>query len=159
MKKLIFCCLVVFMGACKDKDKDVDPDQDYAQEFVGDYRTLTINNNVIGTEHIWGITRVNNNQLKIAYTKNITVSVPGSEVKSWQKLELANVVTTESNKFTINEIVDMQSQDGAITKQKLEGQGTKVVNAAGVPQINIDLTLTNTANGVSNTEYLEFKKQ
>jgi hypothetical protein len=31
MKKLIFCCLVVLMGACKDDKKDPEPEVDYAK--------------------------------------------------------------------------------------------------------------------------------
>jgi hypothetical protein len=160
MKKLIFCCLVVLMGACKGKDKDVDPENNFAAEFVGNYGTVTINNEVILTEHLWEIGRVDNNKLKIGYTKNITVSVAGSgDLTNWQKLELLSVTTTAANKFTINETVDVQQQSGAVLRQKVEGEGTKVINAAGVAQINIDLKLTNTATGVATTEYLEFKKK
>jgi len=152
--------MVVLMGACKDKDKEVDPETNFAAEFVGNYGTLTVNSSVITTEHTWDIGRVNNNQLKIAYTKNISVAVAGSgNLTNWQKLELVGVTTTAGNKFTINETVDVEQQSGGALRQKIEGEGTKVVNSAGVQQINIDLRLTNTATGVATTEYLEFKKK
>ena len=148
------------MGACKDKDKEVDPENNFAAEFVGNYGTTTINNNVILTDHLWEVSRVNNNQLKIKYTKDITVSVPGSgDFKTLETLELVGVTTTSGNKFMINETVDVQQQNGSVLKKKVEGEGTKTVNASGVQQINIDLKLTDIATGVPITEYLEFKKK
>jgi hypothetical protein len=158
MKKLIFCCLVVFMGACKDKDKEVDPERDFAAGFVGEYQTTTIEGSV-STLHTWNVEKVNNNQLKIAYGKDFAVEVPGGVLSGWQKLELGDVTTTSAERFTIDETVTVEQNAGATFTQRLEGQGTKVISAAGNPQINVDLKITTSTTGVSTSHYLEFKKR
>jgi hypothetical protein len=158
MKKLIFCCLVVLMGACKDKNKEVDPENNYAAGFVGTYGTPTVNEAVY-TEHSWEVARVDNNRLKIAYAKNFSVDIPGQQLTGWQKFELQNVTVISADKFKINEIVDAEQNNGVTLKQTVEGEGTKVTNGNGVQQINIEIKITATATGVTTTEYLEFKKK
>lgn len=158
MKKLIFFCLVIFMGACKDKDKDVEPENDFASGFVGSYQTTTIENG-LATNHIWDIQKINNNQLKIIYDRSYTVEIPGETLVRVHKTELGNVTTTSADRFTINETVTVDQGGGVTRSEKLEGQGTKVLNASGNQQINIDLKITNTGTGTSTQPYLEFKKK
>ncbi|HEV7382258.1 MAG TPA: hypothetical protein VGN64_20830 [Dyadobacter sp.] len=158
MKKLIFCCLIIFMGACKDKDKDVEPDADFAAGFVGSYQTTTIENG-LSTNHVWDVQKVNNNQLKIVYDRSYVVEIPGETLVRVQKTELGNVTVTSADRFSINETVTVDQGGGVTRTEKLEGQGTRVTNSAGNQQINIDLKITNTATGVSTQPYLEFKKK
>ena len=158
MKKLIFCCLVVLMGSCKDDDEKVEPDTDFTSEFVGNYSTTTVET-VTTTDHTWEVTALSKNKLGIVYKRNVTGSLNGIPVTAFKNCVLANVVTTSKDSFTINEEVDVDQTGGVAVKQKVAGIGTKVTNAAGVPQINITLKTTNSSTGVATEEYLEFKKK
>ena len=158
IKTLIFCCLVVLLGSCKDKEKEVEPDVDFATEFSGNYYTYTAEGTG-GTEQLWEVSPIAKNQLKIAFTKNVNATVSGETFTLSQKYNLVNVVANSKDSFTINESVDVEQSNGAVLKQKVEGVGTKVVNSAGVQQINIELKRTNSASGVVTKEYLEFKKR
>lgn len=148
------------MGACKDKDKEVDPENNFAAEFVGNYYTLYIDGQIL-SEHTWDVERLDNNRLKIAYTQNRSTTISGQNVPILtQKWNLTNVTTTSGDQFSINETVDVEQSSGAALKQKVVGVGTKVINASGVQQINIEMALTNTATGVEEKlPYLEFKKK
>lgn len=157
MKKLIFCCLVVLMGSCKDDDDKVEPDTDFTSEFVGNYWTKTADA-VFAADHTWEVTTLSKNLLGIVYKKNVTATVSGIPVTAYQNYVLANVVTTAKDSFTINEEVDVDQTGGVALKQKVEGIATKITNASGVQQINITLKTTNSKTGVATEEYLEFKK-
>jgi hypothetical protein len=161
MKKLIFCCLVLLMGAgaCKDDDK-VEPDVDFANEFVGNFATSTAVTNFTSAMD-WVVTSPGKNQLNIVFTKKSRVEVPqlGSFIDVTQVYKLSNVKVTAADKIEIDETVDVEQNVGGALQQKLEGTGTKVINGAGIPQINITLKMRNTANGKETEEYLEFKKQ
>ena len=156
MKKFIFCCLVVLMGSCKDKDDA--PEADFAPTFVGDYWTGTADP-ASTINHTWNVTAMSKNQLGIVYTKEVTLSAAGIEVKTEQKFALANVVVNAKDTFTINEEVDVEQTGRATFKQKVEGIGTLVTNAAGTPQINITLRIKNSSTLATTEEYLEFKKK
>ena len=158
IKTLIFCCLVVLLGSCKDKEKEVEPDVDFATEFGGNYYTYTAEGNG-GTEQLWEVTPIAKNQLKIAFTKNINATISGTTITGWQKYNLVNVVTTSKDSFTISETANAEQNSGVVLNQKVEGVGTKVTNSAGVQQINIEIKTTNTASGIATKEYLEFKKR
>ncbi|WP_221390948.1 hypothetical protein [Dyadobacter sp. NIV53] len=156
-KKLIFCFLIVLMGACKKDDDKVVPEVDFTSEFIGNYKTQTADA-VYSADHLWEVTAVSKNKLGIVYTRNVTATISGIPVKVYQKYALANVTTTAKDSFTINEEVDVEQTGGAALKQKVTGVGTKVTNASGVQQINITLKTTNSSTGVAAEEYLEFKK-
>lgn len=158
MKKLIFCCLVVLMGSCKDKDDKVEPETNFTSDFLGSYWTKTATVN-FATDHAWEVTEIAKNQLGILYTKTNNVTISGQQLTGTQEYTLINVVTTAKNVFTINEVVDVKQSTGQALKQKLEGTGEKVVGANGVPQINITMKMTNVATGAVSEEYLEFKKK
>jgi len=164
MKKLIFCCLVILMGSCKDNN-DAEPDVDFAPGFAASYATKTADG-ASGADHTWDITASYKNQLGIGYTKKITGSLSGTSVDITQTYDLVNVLVNSLDSFTINEEVTVtQTQtiagvNGSSTfKQKAEGVATRVVNGAGVQQLNITLKLTNSTTGVVTQEYLEFKKK
>jgi len=158
IKTLIFCCLVILLGSCKDKEKEVEPDVDFATEFSGNYFTYTAEGSG-GTEQLWEITPISKNQLKMAFTKNFNATISGQTVRWSNKFNLVKVEVNSQDKFTINEISDVENSLGGTLQFKLEGVGTKVINPAGIQQINIDLQTTNTATGVVTKEYLEFKKR
>ncbi|WAC09271.1 hypothetical protein [Dyadobacter pollutisoli] len=159
MKKLIFCCLVILMGACKDKNKDVEPEPDFAPEFVGKYETTTVAPSIV-TKQAWDVTVKEKNQLNILYNKNTEVKVPGTSITLDQEYSLVNVKSTSKDVFEINEIVDVKQSNGKPLQQKVQGIATKVVNAAGVPQINITIKFSDPGTGaVALEEYLEFKKK
>jgi hypothetical protein len=158
MKKLIFCCLVVLMGACKDDKKDPEPEVDHASGFVGVYKTTTVGTGT--TNHEWKVTTEAKNQLSIAYTKKTEIAIGGTTLKLTQEYPLTKVKVTGADSFEINEEVDVTQSNGEALKQKVAGIGTKVVNANGVPQLNITLKLVNSSTGAAQPdEYLEFKKQ
>lgn len=158
MKKLIFLCVVVFLGSCKDKKEEVTPESDYTSEFIGNYWTNTIDG-AASTSQTWEVSSPAKNQLRIIYSKNIEVKAAGTTLTLVQNYNLVNVQTTAYDSFTINEVVDVEQSNGLPLKQKVEGVSTKVINASGVPQINITLKLTDSATGQSTEEYLEFKKK
>ncbi|WP_138479180.1 hypothetical protein [Dyadobacter bucti] len=158
MKKLIFCCLVVLMGSCKDKEKEVEPEVDLAPEFVGNYITTTVDGNTT-VHHEWAVTSDTKNKLAIAYIKNVEVSTSGTTLTLKQEYALANVVPTAEATFKIDEVVDVVQSTGTPLKQKVEGIATKVINSAGVQQLNITLKLTNSSTNVATEDYLEFKKK
>ncbi|MEO6284227.1 MAG: hypothetical protein ABIN80_01910 [Dyadobacter sp.] len=159
MKKLIFCCLVVLMGSCKDKSKDVEPETDFAPEFVGKYETTTIAPGTVAKQ-AWDVTVKEKNQLNILYNKSSEVKVAGSSVTLDQEYSLVNVKTTSKEVFEINEVVDVKQSNGKALQQKVEGIATKTTNAAGVPQINITIKMSDPGTGsVATEEYLEFKKK
>lgn len=158
MKKLIFCCLVVFMGSCKDKEEEVEPAVDLAPAFVGNYTTTTIDGNTT-VYHEWAVTSDTKNKLAIAYIKNVEVSAVGTTLTFKQEYALANVVPTAEDSFKIDEVVDVVQSTGTPLKQRVEGIATKVINPAGVQQLNITLKLTNSGTNVATEEYLEFKKK
>lgn len=158
MKKFIFCCLVIFMGSCKnDDDNTNEPDPDYATEFVGSYTTKTADA-ITATDHLWEVTTLAKNQLGIVYTKTITSTVSGLVLKGTQTYNIINAVTTANDSFTINESVEVTQSTGTPLKQKVEGVAMKVVDSAGT-KLTITLKLTNASTGVATEEYLEFKKQ
>jgi len=156
MKKFIFCCLVVLISSCKDKEES--PSADFSTEFVGDYWTNTIEGTTTAA-HTWDVTAMAKNKLGIVYQKHITGTASGAPVDITQKYALANVNATSKDSFTIDEEVDVEQTGIATFKQKVQGVATKVLNTAGVPQINITLKITNSTSGVSSEEYLEFKKK
>ncbi|QRR01002.1 hypothetical protein [Dyadobacter sandarakinus] len=158
MKKLIFFCLVIFMGACKHDDEAVTPEFDFAPEFTGNYWTTTIDGPTT-INHDWVVTPLVKNQLGIVYTKVVKVTAAGTVLTLNQKYTLVNVVPSTADTFTINETVDVEQDNGVLLRQKVEGVATKIVNGSGIPQINITLKLTNTASNASTEEYLEFKKK
>jgi len=159
MKKLIFCCLVVLMGACKDDKKDPEPEVDYAKDIVGVYETNTVEGGV-SSGHRWEVTSESKNQLSIKYTKNSKVSVPGSTLDLTQEFPLVAVKATGQDTFEINEKVDVTQNIGGPLNVRLSGIGTKIVNGNGVPQINITLKFSESSAGATNVEqYLEFKKK
>jgi hypothetical protein len=149
MKKLIFLCFVVLMASCKDKEKEVEPDPDFATEFVGSYWTKTAFDNY-ETDETWEITAVGKNQISIAYNKDIFVNIPGSPITFWTKYTLSNVMATSKDSFTINETVDVQQKDGKALKLKVEGVVTKGTNSAGVDQLDVTLKTTDVATGATN---------
>ncbi|SDE10258.1 hypothetical protein SAMN04487996_103350 [Dyadobacter soli] len=159
MKKLIFCCLVVLMGACKDDKKDPEPEVDYAKDLVGVYETTTVEAGV-SSNHKWEVTTEVKNQLNIKYTKNSKVSVPGSTFDVTQEFPLVAVKATAQDTFEINEKVDVTQNVGGALNVRLSGIGSRVVNGSGVPQINITLKFSESSAGAANVEqYLEFKKK
>ncbi|GGB78560.1 hypothetical protein [Dyadobacter sediminis] len=158
MKKLIFLSLVVFMGSCKDNKEEVTPESDYTSEFIGNYWTNTIDGPA-STRQEWEVSSPAKNQLRIIYSKNIEVKAAGTTLTLVQNYNLVNVQTTAYDSFTINEVVDVEQSNGKPLKQKVEGVSTKVINASGIPQINITLKLTDSETGASSEEYLEFKKK
>lgn len=159
MKKLIFCCLVVLMGACKDDKKDPEPEVDYAKDLVGVYETTTVEGGV-SSNHKWEVTTEVKNQLSIKYTKNSKVSVPGSTLDLTQQFPLVAVKVTAQDTFEINEKVDVEQNIGGPLNVRLSGIGNKKVNSGGVPQIDITLKFSESSSGAANTEqYLEFKKK
>lgn len=146
------------MGACKDKDKDVEPENDLASAFVGNYQTTTIEGRLT-TLHSWNVEKVTNDQLQIKYTKNYSGTIQGFPISGWQEIQLGNVSVTSADRFTVDETVAVKQSAEADLSQKLEGQGSLIVNSSGNKQINIDLKITNSATGVSEeSQYLEFKK-
>jgi hypothetical protein len=159
MKKLIFCCLVVLMGACKDDKKDPEPEVDYATGFAGVYETTTVESG-ISSNHKWEVTTETKNQLSIKYTKNSKVSVPGSTLDLTQEFLLVAVKATAQDTFEINEKVDVTQNIGGPLNVRLSGIGSRIVNGSGVPQINITLKFSESSTGAANVEqYLEFKKK
>ena len=154
MKKLIFCCLVVLMGACKDKEDDnVEPDIDYAPDFVGNYSTKTIDGPVT-SDHSWKITSLGKNKLGILYVKDVNIAIAGSDVDLTQEYNLVDVKVDGKDSFTINESVDVKQSNEKPLNQLVTGTATKVAGTGGVTQLNITLKLGSTTN-----EYLEFKKE
>jgi len=163
MKKLIFCCLVVLMGSCKDKN-EIEPDIDFAPGFAATYGTNTADGTSGGAEHIWNVTAISKNLLGIGYTKTVKVINSGVSISIKQTYDLVNVEVNSLDSFTINEEATVTQTvagtQGSITfKQKVEGVATRVINPAGVQQLNITLKLTNSSTGATTTEYLEFKKK
>lgn len=157
MKKLIFCLLVVLIGACKEKDDDKKPEENFAANFVGSYWTNTVAGS-IGTEHTWDVTAVNSKQLKIVYNVAINGVVSGSVIKNNYSYTLNNVPVTDKETFTLSQSVD-QTSNGKTVKVKLDGEGKLAVNAAGTTIVKINLKVTQENDGTSTTEYLEFKKK
>jgi hypothetical protein len=158
MKKLIFCCLVVLMGSCNNKKEDVEPEADFAPEFAGNYETTTLIPNTVFKQS-WEVTVKEKNQLGILYIKNTEVTVAGTQVKLEQKYDLITVKTTGKDVLEIDETVSVTQSNGLPLQQRVQGVGTKVMNAEGRPQINITLKLTDTTTGSGTEEYLEFKKK
>ena len=156
MKKLIFCCLIVLMSSCKDKNES-EPDIDFAPGFAASYWTKTADAGS-GAEHTWDITATAKNQLGIAYKKVITLSGSGTSVTTTQTYDLVNVMVNSLDSFTIN-AEPVVTQGTTTFKQKVEGVANRVVNSAGVQQLNITLKITNSTTGVVSQEYLEFKKK
>lgn len=158
MKKLIFCCLVIFINSCKHSDEVVTPEFDFAPEFAGNYWTITIDG-AATTNHEWVVSSLAKNKIGIVYTKQVKVAAAGTVLTLNQKYNLVNVIPSSAESFTISETVDVEQDNGALLKQKVEGVATKIVNSSGIPQINITLKLTNTETNAVVEEYLEFKKK
>lgn len=159
MKKLIFCCLVVLMGACKDDKKDPEPEVDYATSFVGVYETTTVEGGVT-SRHKWDVSSTEKNQLNIKYTKDSEVVVLGNKIPLTQEYPLVAVKATAQDTFEINEKVDVTQSIGGALKQRLSGVGNKIVNASGVNQINITVKFSESSSGAGDfDQYLEFKKK
>ncbi|MCF2487976.1 hypothetical protein [Dyadobacter sp. CY347] len=158
MKKLIFCCLVVLMGSCKDKEDDVEPEIDYAPEYVGSFGTVVVDGPT-STKNDWVITATGKNKLSIYYTRDIHIGIAGTEVDILQEYNLIDVKTTKDS-FTINETVDVKQSNNKPLKHTVTGIATKVVNSSGVPQLNTNIKLADPTSGNSSYEgYLEFKKK
>ncbi|NIJ53020.1 hypothetical protein [Dyadobacter arcticus] len=158
MKKLIFCCLVVLMGSCKDKDETVEPETDFAPEFAGNYETTTVVQNV-AYQHSWQVTTTDKNKLAIVYIKTAAIEIPGTTVDFTQEYNLVDVKTTGKDVFVIDETVDVKQSNEKASRQRVEGTGNMIVNSKGVPQINITVKLTEVGKSTSVEEYLEFKKK
>ena len=159
MKKLIFCCLVVLMGACKDDKKDPEPEVDYAKDMVGVYETTTVEAGVT-SHHKWDVTTEAKNQLSIKYVKVSEIILSGTRIPITQEYPLVAVKATAQDTFEINEKVDVTQTIGGALNQRLSGIGSRVVNAGGVPQINITIKFSESSSGVNDFEqYLEFKKK
>jgi len=159
MKKLIFCCLVVLMGACKDDKKDPEPETDYAMSFVGVYETLTVEGGIT-TNYKWDITTEAKNQLSIKYTKQTKITVSGTTINLTQEYPLAAVKTTAADNFEVNEKVNVTQSTGEALNVRLSGIASRVVNSNGVAQLNITLKTSEASTGAPNEEvYLEFKKK
>lgn len=159
MKKLIFCCLVVLMGACKDDKKDPEPEVDYAPGFVGVYQTMTVDGGFVGS-HNWEVTAESKNQLSIKYTKVTEINVSGTKITLTQEYPLAAVKTTGQDTFEIDEKVAVKQSTGEALNQRISGIATKIVNGSGVPQINVTLKFSESSSGATDAEqYLEFKKK
>ncbi|WP_439558216.1 hypothetical protein [Dyadobacter sp.] len=158
MKKLIFCCLVVLMGACKDDKEVVEPETDFAPDFNGTYVTTTVVPGQVSNMQ-WEITNNAKNQLAILFTKNTEVSAVGTVVTVVQTYKLINVKTTGKDAIELSESVDVEQSNQKPLRQKVEGTGTRIINGNGKQQINITLKLTDAATGNATEEYLEFKKQ
>lgn len=158
MKKLIFCCLVVLMGACKDKE-DPEPEVNYATGFVGVYTTTTVENGAT-SNHKWEITTETTNQLNIKYTKDSEITFSGNKITLTQEYPLVAVKATGEDAFQINEKVDVKQSTNVALSQRVSGDGVRVVNSNGVQQLNITLKFSESSTGVANFEqYLEFKKK
>ncbi|MCF2497951.1 hypothetical protein [Dyadobacter chenhuakuii] len=158
MKKLIFCCLVVLMGSCKDKEDDVEPEVDYAPEYVGSYGTLVVDGPT-SVQNGWVISATGKNQLAIVYTRNIHVEIAGTEVDVVQEYNLKDVKTTKDS-FTINETVDVKQDNGKPLRHVVTGIATRAAGASGVAQLNTNIKLADPDNGKTSYEgYLEFKKK
>ncbi|MET7257063.1 hypothetical protein ACWKW6_06670 [Dyadobacter jiangsuensis] len=159
MKKLIFCCLVLLMGACKDDKKDPEPETDYATSFVGVYETTTVEGGIT-SNYKWDITTEAKNQLNIKYTKATKVTVSGTTITLTQDYPLVAVKTTAQDNFEVNEKVNVTQSTGEALSVRLSGLGSRIVNGSGVSQINITLKSSEASSGAPNEEvYLEFKKK
>ncbi|ACT93593.1 hypothetical protein [Dyadobacter fermentans] len=159
MKKLIFCCLVVLMGACKDDKKDPEPEADYAPSFVGVYETITVEGGVT-SRYKWDITTETKNQLNIKYTKNTEITISGTKVTLNQEYPLVAVKTTAQDNFEINEKVNVTQSTGEALNVRVSGIGSRIVNTNGIPQINITLKSSEASTSLPDEEiYLEFKKK
>lgn len=159
MKKLIFCCLVVLMGACKDDKKDPEPEVDYAKDIVGVYETTTVEGGVT-SNHKWDVASPVKNQLTIKYTKNSEIVVSGTKIPLTQEYNLVKVNAKAQDTFDINEKVDVTQSIGGALNQRLSGVGTRIVNASGAPQINVTVKFSESSSGAADFEqYLEFKKK
>ena len=157
MKKLIFCCLVIFMGACKDKD-DVEPEVDYAPEYVGSYGTLVVDGTTT-TQNDWTITTSGKNRIGIVYVRNIKVSIAGTSFTIVQEYNLTDIETGKDS-FSINQTVDVKQSTGGPLKHKVEGIAAKSTGANGMTQLNINMKISNPSSGEASYEgYLEFKKK
>ncbi|MCF0070768.1 hypothetical protein LZD49_09810 [Dyadobacter sp. CY261] len=159
MKKLIFCCLVVLMGACKDDKKDPEPEVDYAGSFVGTYETTTVDGGF--TSHYkWEVATEAKNQLSVKYTKNTEIIVSGTKVTLTQEYPMVAVKTTAQDNFEVNEKVDVTQSTGAALNVRLSGIGSRIVNTSGVQQINITLKSSEASTNLPDEEvYLELKKK
>ncbi len=159
MKKLIFCCLVLLMGACKDDKKDPEPETDYATSFVGVYETTTVEGGIT-TNYNWDISTEAKNQLSVKYTKQTKVTVSGTVITLTQEYPLVAVKTTAQDTFEVNEKVNVTQSTGEALNVRLSGIGTRIVNGSGVQQINITLKTSEASTSLPNEEvYLEFKKK
>ncbi|WP_031529237.1 hypothetical protein [Dyadobacter crusticola] len=158
MKKLIFCCLVVLMGACKDKNEEVEPETDFAPDFNGTYVTTTVAPGQVSNMQ-WVVTNNAKNQLAIVFTKNVEISAAGTTLTLLQTYKLINVKTTGRDAIELSESVDVEQSNQKPLRQKVEGTGTRIINGSGKQQINITLKLTDASTGNATEEYLEFKKQ
>ncbi|GGN03475.1 hypothetical protein GCM10010967_42840 [Dyadobacter beijingensis] len=159
MKKLIFCCLVVLMGACKDDKKDPEPETDYAPSFVGVYETTTVEGGIT-SRYKWDVTTEAKNQLNVKYTKNTEVKVSGTTISLTQEYPLVAVKTTAQDNFEVNEKVNVTQSTNQALNVRLSGIGSRIVNGSGVAQINITLKSSEASTGLPDEEvYLEFKKK
>ena len=159
MKKLIFCCLVLLMGACKDDKKDPEPETDYATSFVGVYETTTVEGGIT-TSYKWDISTETKNQLSIKYTKQTKITVSGTTINLTQEYPMVAVKTTAQDNFEVNEKVNVTQSTGEALNVRLSGIGSRIVNGSGIQQINITLKTSEASTGAPNEEvYLEFKKK
>lgn len=154
MKKLIFCCLIVLLGSCKDKKNEVDPETDFAAGFVGNYGTSTAFETYNTTED-WAVERVDNSLLNIKYTVLTKIMKP-FEINRVEVYSLKNVTVTDAETFVVNENADMD-RDGTAVRVKVEGTGKKITDGAGT-RIGITMKLTE-GDKVTTREYLDFKKK
>ncbi|WP_131694806.1 hypothetical protein [Dyadobacter tibetensis] len=157
MKKVLFCCLIIFMGACKDNNKGEEPAPDHSNEFVGEYWTNTVNGNN-STAQTWVVSRLDKNLLGIEYTVEYTFKDLGKEIKVTDKYTFDEVVVIDALNFKINEDA-VYSDNGFEKIRRVSGDGVKIRDAAGSTKIGITLTLTDPGKSPVVTDYLEFKKR
>ncbi|CAG4994637.1 hypothetical protein DYBT9275_01435 [Dyadobacter sp. CECT 9275] len=156
MKKLIICCLIVFIGSCKSK-KETEADPDYSSRFVGDYWTNTVNG-TNSTAQDWKVTSLGKNLLGINYTINYTFREQGKEIKSVEIYKLTKVTVVDSLTFRINEDAEL-SDDGVTKVRKVEADGVRYTDAANKSNIGITLKFTDPGGASSMSDFLIFKKK
>lgn len=158
MKRIIVCCLIVLMAACKKDNDPVVEDPDYSEQFVGDYWTNTVNG-TNSTAQTWKITNLGKNLLGIDYTINYTFKEQGKEIKSTEVYKLVKVAITDSVTFKINELAEM-TDDGVAKTRNVVADGVKIRDLAGAIKIGTTVKFTNADNSNPvTTDYLEFKKK
>ncbi|PWJ57326.1 hypothetical protein CLV98_10733 [Dyadobacter jejuensis] len=157
MKKILFCCLVLLMGACKDKNNEPEPDPDYSTEFVGQYGTTTAKDG-ISTVQTWDVSRVDKNLLGIKYTVAYTITAPGKVFTSTDIYNLDKVVVIDALNFRIDQQA-LYTDDGFEKIRTVQGDGVKIRDANGDIKLGITMNLIDQDGSSQSSGYLEFKKK